>query len=111
MDSKKTDFIQVDVSKEIVIKSLVWKFLERGGVQGIQFILQIILARLLFPEDYGVLAILSAFIAIANIFIQGGLNTALIQKKNSDEVDFSSVFCVINKFLSSMKLKNKGGLL
>lgn len=94
MDSKKTDFIQVDVSKEIVIKSLVWKFLERGGVQGIQFILQIILARLLFPEDYGVLAILSAFIAIANIFIQGGLNTALIQKKNSDEVDFSSVFWI-----------------
>lgn len=90
----KSEIIYTDVSKENVIKSLIWKFLERGGVQGIQFVLQIILARLLCPEDYGVLSILVAFIAVANIFVQGGLNTALIQKKDSDALDFSTVFWI-----------------
>lgn len=82
------------IAKNIVIKSLVWKLFERSGTQGIQFIIQIILARLLCPEDYGVLAILLAFIAIANVFVQSGLNTALIQKKDADNEDFSSVFWV-----------------
>lgn len=90
MEEKK--IIQTNASKKKVIISLLWKFLERGGVQGIQFVLQIILARILSPEDYGVLAILMAFIAIANVFVQSGLNTALIQKRDVDEVDFSSVF-------------------
>lgn len=88
------NIVQINATKENVVKSLLWKFLERGSVQGIQFVLQIILARLLCPEDYGLLAIILAFIAIANIFVQSGLNTALIQKKDSDETDFSSVFWV-----------------
>jgi teichuronic acid exporter len=83
--------IQTDTSKSSVIKSLVWKFLERGGTQGIQFVIQIILARLLFPDDYGIIAILTAFIALASVFVQSGFNTALIQKKDADELDFSSV--------------------
>ncbi|MGL4865214.1 MAG: lipopolysaccharide biosynthesis protein [Cetobacterium sp.] len=78
--------------KSKVLSSLVWKLLERGGTQGIQFIIQIILARLLTPEDYGVIAIIMIFIALANVFIQSGFSTALIQKKNTDEEDFSSVF-------------------
>ena len=89
---ENTHIIQTNASKKNVITSLLWKFLERGGVQGIQFVLQIILARILSPEDYGVLAILMAFIAIANVFVQSGLNTALIQKRDVDEIDFSSVF-------------------
>lgn len=80
------------ISKNKVISSLIWKFLERGGVQGIQFVLSIILARLVTPSDYGVIAILLVFIQIANVFIQSGFNTALIQKKDSDDVDFSSIF-------------------
>lgn len=91
-ENKSEKIIQSDVSKSSVIKSLIWKFLERGGVQGVQFVLQIVLARLLCPEDYGVLAILLAFVALADVFVQTGFNTALIQKKDSDELDFSSVF-------------------
>lgn len=83
---------QQPVSKNKVISSLIWKFLERGGVQGVQFVLSIILARLVTPEDYGVIAILLVFIQIATVFIQSGFNTALIQKKESDELDFSSIF-------------------
>ena len=78
--------------KDKVISSLIWKFLEKSGTQGIQFILQIILARLLLPEDYGVVAIVTVFITIANVFVQSGFNTALIQKKTVDDTDYSSVF-------------------
>ncbi len=66
--------------------------MERGGTQGIQFIVQIILARLLLPEDYGLIAIVTIFILLANVFVQSGFNTALIQKKDADDLDFSSVF-------------------
>ncbi|MDM0763062.1 lipopolysaccharide biosynthesis protein [Clostridium perfringens] len=79
-------------SKEIIIHSLMWKLMERSGVQGIQFVLQIILARLLTPEDYGIIAIISIFITIASVFVQSGFSTALIQNRNSSEEDFSSVF-------------------
>lgn len=74
--------------------SLFWKLLERGGTQGIQFIIQIFLARLLSPNDYGVIALITVFIALANVFVQSGFNTALIQKQNADEKDFSSVFYI-----------------
>ena len=80
------------ISKNTVISSLIWKFLERGGVQGVQFVLSIILARLVSPEDYGVIALILVFIQIATVFIQSGFNTALIQKKESDDIDFSSIF-------------------
>ena len=89
------------IAKNTVIKSLIWKLLERGGTQGVQFVIQIILARLLCPEDYGILAILLAFIAVANVFVQSGLNTALIQKKDADQIDFSSVFW-ISLFIASV---------
>lgn len=81
-----------DNLKAKVLSSLIWKILERGGTQGIQFIIQIILARLLSPEDYGVIAIIMIFIALANVFVQSGFSVALIQKKDSDDTDFSSVF-------------------
>ncbi len=75
-----------------IISSLIWKFLERGGTQVVQFIIQIVLARLLLPEDYGVVAIVTVFIAVANVFVQTGFNTALIQKKDINDTDLSSVF-------------------
>lgn len=80
------------ITKKTVISSLIWKFLERGGVQGVQFILTIVLARLVTPSDYGIISILLVFIQIANVFIQTGFNTALIQKKESDDTDFSTIF-------------------
>lgn len=80
-----------EVNKSKVISSLFWKLLERIGTQGIQFIIQIVLARLLLPEEYGLIAIVMVFITLANVFVQSGFNTALIQKKQVDEVDYSSV--------------------
>lgn len=77
-----------------VSKALGWKLLERFGVQGIQFVLQIILARLLSPEHYGVLSIMIIFTTLANVFIQTGFNGALIQKKKITEDDYSSAFWV-----------------
>lgn len=82
------------VNKSKVIYSLFWKFMERGGTQGVQFIIQVILARLLAPDEYGTIAIVLVFINLARVFVQSGLNTALIQKKHADEVDFSSVLYV-----------------
>ena len=79
-------------TKVIVLSSLFWKLMERGGTQGIQFIVQIVLARLLLPEDYGIIALVVIFTTIAGVFVQSGLNTALIQKKDAEEADFSSVF-------------------
>lgn len=78
--------------KNEIIHGLFWKLMERGGTQGIQFIVQIILARLLLPKEYGIIALITIFIAIANVFIQSGFSNALIQKKHVDELDFSSVF-------------------
>ena len=77
-----------------IITSFFWAFLERGGSQGIQFVVQIVLARFLLPEEYGMIAFLAVFIALANIFVTSGLNTALIQKKDVDSVDFSSIFYI-----------------
>ena len=78
--------------KSRIFSSLIWKFLERGGTQGIQFVLQLFLARLLTPKDYGTIALITIFINIAGVFIDSGFNTALIQQKNIDEEDISSVF-------------------
>ena len=75
-----------------VSKALGWKLLERFGVQGIQFVLQIILARILSPENYGTLSMMIVFVNLANVFIQSGFNTALVRKKEVDEEDYSSVF-------------------
>lgn len=77
--------------KQKVVKGLFWKLLENGGAQGIQFVVAIILARLLTPAEYGVVGIITIFITIANVFVQSGFSTALVQKKQADEADFSSV--------------------
>lgn len=72
--------------------SLIWKFAERFGAQGISFIVSIVLARLLMPEEYGVVAIVTVIISLCDVFVNSGLGTALIQKKDADELDFSTVF-------------------
>ena len=78
--------------KSKTISGLLWKFVERIGAQAITFILSIILARLLSPSDYGAIAILLVFITIADVFANAGFGSALIQKKDADDLDFSSVF-------------------
>ncbi len=78
--------------KSRVISSLFWKVLERGGVQGVQFVVQILLARMLTSDDYGVITLITIFINIANVLVQGGFSSALIRKKDTDEKDYSSIF-------------------
>jgi O-antigen/teichoic acid export membrane protein len=75
-----------------IFGSLIWKLLERAGTQGIQFIVQIVLARLLAPGQFGTIAIVMVFIHLAQVFVQSGFSTALIQKKNADDEDFSTIF-------------------
>lgn len=75
-------------------KALLWKLLERFGVQGTQFVLQIVLARLLSPDHYGILTIMIVFTSLANVFIQTGFNTALIQNKDVTDEDYSSVLWI-----------------
>ncbi len=85
---------QTQNSKRSVVSSLSWKLMERFGVQGIQFVLQLVLARVLDPEHYGALSLMIIFVNLANIFIQSGFNTALIQNKDTTDDDYSSVFWV-----------------
>lgn len=78
--------------KRRTLSGFIWKFSEKIGVQIIQFFLQIVLARLLLPEDYGVVAIITVLISIADVFVEGGFGQALIQKKHTDDLDYSSIF-------------------
>jgi len=75
-----------------ITKNFMWRLMERLGAQGISFIVSIILARLLSPEVYGVIALVLVFTTILQVFVDSGLGNALIQKKTADDTDFSSVF-------------------
>lgn len=75
-----------------VFSNFIWRFAERCGAQLVSFIVSIVLARILAPEDYGTIALVTVFTAILQVFVDSGLGTALIQKKDADDLDFSSVF-------------------
>lgn len=75
-----------------VLSNFIWRLAERSGAQLVQLIVSIILARLLAPTDYGTVALMNVFIGILGIFINCGLGSSLIQKKDADDTDFSSVF-------------------
>lgn len=80
------------ISANKVTSNLIWRLLERFSAQGVTFVVSIILARLLDPVVYGTIAIVTIFTTILQVFVDSGLGNALIQKKNADDVDFSSVF-------------------
>ena len=71
---------------------MIWRFLERCGAQGVTFLVSIVLARLLDPSVYGTVALVTVFTAILQVFVDSGMGNALIQKKDADDLDFSSVF-------------------
>lgn len=75
-----------------IFSNLIWRFLERGGSQVVAFVVSIILARLLEPELYGSIALVMVIISILQVFVDSGMATSLVQKKDSDNLDFSSVF-------------------
>lgn len=78
--------------KSKTMSGLFWTFAERCGAQLIGFVMSVVLARLLLPEEYGVISIVLVFINLCNVFVDSGFAQALIQNKDADDVDFSSVF-------------------
>ena len=78
--------------KHQAVKGVVWSAVERFSVQGVQFILGIIIARLVSPSEYGLIAMLGIFLAVAQTFIDSGFSNALIQKKDRTDIDYSTAF-------------------
>lgn len=78
--------------KKEALKGTGWSAIERFSTQGISFLVQLILARLVMPEDYGVIAMLAIFLQIAQVFIDSGFANALIKKIDCSEEDYSTVF-------------------
>lgn len=80
--------------KEKTITNLIWRFAERILAQGVTLLVTIVLARILLPEDYGAVSLISVFVNICNVFVTKSFGNALIQKKDADDVDFSTVFYI-----------------
>lgn len=78
-----------------IATGVIWKLSERIFAQGVSFIVSVILARLLLPEDYGVVSIVLVFIEVANVFIASDLNASLIQKKNLTKLKYPQFFTVV----------------
>lgn len=83
---------ELEKLKEKTITGLFWRFGERITAQLITFVVSIILARILLPKEYGLIAIVMIFINIANVFVVSGLGTSLVQKKDADKQDFDTMF-------------------
>ncbi len=82
---------EADVNREKVVNSFFWKVLERLCSQGIGFVVQIVLARILLPEEFGSLAIIVAFTGYATLFVASGISTTVIQKNNLERADLSTL--------------------
>lgn len=78
--------------KQQTTKSVFWSALERLSTQGMQFVFTIVIARILIPEDYALVAMLGIFMALSQLLIDSGFGNALIQKQNRNQVDYSTVF-------------------
>ena len=78
--------------KQKTISGLFWQFCQKGVGQLVSFAISVVLARLLMPEEFGIVAISGMFTILMGIFVNSGLGTALIQKKDADELDYSTIF-------------------
>ena len=81
-----------DSLKQKAAKGVLWSTIERFSVQGVQFLIMIVMARLLTPHDYGIIGMLAIFIAVAQSLIDSGFSQALIRKQNRTETDNNTVF-------------------
>ena len=84
MDSQKNEKL-----KKSTFDGMLWIFGERISAKLVSFCVTLVLARLLVPEDYSVISVTAIFFTFCNVIINGGLNTALVQKKNADSLDYS----------------------
>lgn len=80
------------MKQSTIFTGFLWKLFERIGTQLITFVISLVLARIIEPQAYGMIAILLAFITFADVFITSGFGSGLIQKKDADDLDFNSVF-------------------
>lgn len=78
--------------KKKTTSGFVYKFAERAGAQGISFVISMVLARLLLPQEYGIIALVTVFITICDVFVTYGFGSSLIANKDSDSLDFSTCF-------------------
>ena len=78
--------------KEQTVNSAKWALIDKGANQGVNFLFSILMARILMPEDFGVLAIITVVVSITSLFIDCGFSSALIRKPRPSELDFSTVF-------------------
>lgn len=78
--------------RRTVIANILWRLAERGGTQLVSFVVSLILARLLLPQDYGMVSLVTVFTSILTLFVDGGFSSALIQKEKADQADYSTVF-------------------
>ena len=83
-----------EISKEQFAKGTIWKLLERFIGRGISLVISVVLARLLTPDDYGLIALTTVFTNLSEILIDAGFGTALIRKKEADDEDFACVFTI-----------------
>jgi len=81
-----------DSLRSRTIRALFWSFLESIGLQGVRFVIGIMLARLMFPEQFGLIGMLSIFMGVAQSFLDSGFGAALIQKREAKPVDICSIF-------------------
>lgn len=82
------------INSRLIISSFLWKSLEKVFSQGVNLLIQIILARLLLPSDFGNLAIILALVNYLSVFVQSGVSTAVIQKKNLSQIDINTLFTI-----------------
>lgn len=75
-----------DSIKTKTVHGVIWSALERFSLQGVQFLINIVMARLLLPSDYGLIAMLAIFLQISQAFVDSGFTNALIQRKDRNEV-------------------------
>ena len=84
--------MQVNNLKGATVSALFWKVFEKGGRAVVELAIQVVMARLLSPKEFGALAIMLVFVNVGNVIVTSGLNTALVQAEEIDETDLSTVF-------------------
>ncbi len=86
--------MEQDNLKKKTVNGVIWSFVERFSVQGVVFVLDLIIARIIGPDNYGLIALLAIFMTVSQVFIDGGFSSALIQRKTRTDADFSTVFYI-----------------
>lgn len=85
-----------------VAKGVFWVLMEKFGIQAAHFVVTMVLARLLTPNDYGTVALLSVFITVANVLVDCGFGKALVQKKDATQTDYNTVFYLSMTFAAAL---------